>query len=268
MLLKPAGLNHTVSLAEDALLFRTAAGHQMGAEGQELVPRWGMDRSTGPMGALCATAEDVIGFGRIHLEDGKGLLSAASVKAMQEPQVPFPGDASGWIGLGWHIHDHGGVRTVGHGGDTPGQHALFELVPEGGFAIAMLTNGPTGRAAYGEVLEHVTTTLGLPSQKPALPTLPDAAPVLDLSKYAGRYERNAVHQIITVDDDKLMLAVEYVDVPYDLTPPPPMALAPITPEQFALLGPDGSVLMTMEFLEFDDDGRPQLSFLGRLASRA
>ncbi len=268
LLLKPAGLNHTVSRAEDALLFRTAAGHQMGAEGPELVSRWGMDRSVGPMGALCADAEDVIAFGRIHLEDGQGLLSAASVKAMQEPQVPFPGDPTGWCGLGWAIHDQDGVRWVGHGGDTPGQHALFDLVPERGLAVAILTNGPTGRVVQAEVMEHITTALGLPSRKEALPKLPDAPPVVDLSNYVGRYERNSVHQIITIDDDKLLLTVEYVDIPFDLSPPPPMFLAPITPEQFAVLAPDGSVAMTMEFLEFDDDHRPQLSFLGRLAARA
>src|SRR4051794_33461926 len=64
-LLLPAGLTSSVTLPEDALLFRTAAGHVVGEDGKPVpVKQWGMQRSTAPAGAVCATAADVVGFAR------------------------------------------------------------------------------------------------------------------------------------------------------------------------------------------------------------
>lgn len=268
LLLDPAELTYSVTLPEQALLYRTAAGHQLGSAGQELVTEWGMDRGVGPMGGICASAADVVGFARIHLEGGRGVLSAASVKAMQEPQIRLTGDQGGVSGLGWHMSERDGVRVVGHGGATPGQYAFFEMMPDRNFAIVLLTNGPTGRFVWLDVAEFVTTTLGLPSLKQQMPDVPADAPQLDLNKYVGRYERNAVHHIVTVEGDKLMLALEYVDIPYDMTPPPPMALTMIDATQFVVLGPDGSVALGGEFLNFDDAGVPEMIFVSRLARRA
>ena len=57
-----------------------------------------------------------------------------------------------------------------------------------------------------------------------MPAVPAAPPSLDLDKYVGRYERRAVHSTVTLDDGQLQLAMAYVDVPYDLTAPPPVPL--------------------------------------------
>jgi CubicO group peptidase (beta-lactamase class C family) len=268
-LLRPAGLGSTVSLPEDALLFRTAAGHQAGDDGNpELVARWGLNRSSGPAGLICATAADVVGFARVHLEDGRGVLSPASVKAMQQEQIGFPGETEAACGLGWIIRDLVGVRTIGHNGGTLGQLAFLSAVPDRGFAIALLTNGPTGAAVWQEVVEHVTSRLGLPSHKATLPKPPSEVPDLDLTKYVGRYERKAVHSTVSLDDDHLTLGVEYVGIEYDLKPPPAVPIVPVDAQTFVALGPDGEPAMSMQFLDFDDDGRPQLFFAARLAKRA
>ena len=267
-LVEPAGLDHSVTFAEDALLFRTAGGHQPGEDGEpRLVRKWGLNRSAGPAGIICASAADVVAFARIHLEDGKGLLSPASVKAMQEEQVRFPGETEAGCGLGWIVRQLDGAKAIGHNGGTVGQLAFLTAVPERGFAMALLTNGTSGVAVWQEMCAHVTDRLGLPSHTPVLPKPPAEPPDLDLALYAGRYERRAVHTTVYVEDGKLLASVEYVDVPYDLTPPPPMPLTPVDAETFVVLGPDGEPVASMHFLDFGGDGRPQKLFAARLSRR-
>ena len=271
-LLEPAGLTHSMTLPEDVLRFRAAAGHKLGDDGAPELVSGSLSRSAGPAGLVCASAADVVAFARLHLEDGRGVLSPAGVKAMQQEQATMYGATDTAFGLGWLLRDVEGtgdrVRTIGHNGGTLGQLAFLTAFPEQGVAIALLTNGPTGAAVWQEVAEHVTAELGLPSLKPVLPTPPAAPPALDLSKYVGRYERRAVHTTLAVEDDHLTMSMDYVGIEYDLKPPPPMALTPIDAETFVVLGPDGSPVMSIQLLDVDRDGRPQLLFAARLARRA
>jgi CubicO group peptidase (beta-lactamase class C family) len=268
-LLVPAGLAHTVTLPEDALLFRTAAGHQPDESGANaLANRWMLDRTAGPAGLICASAADLVAFARLHLEDGLGVVTPASVKAMQQRQALMPGETDIGIGLGWLVRDIDGVRTVGHNGGTLGQAAFLTTFPDQGVAIALLTNGPTGGQVWQDVAAHVTGELGLPSLKPRYPTPPADPLDLDLSKYTGRYERRAVHSTVSLDDGKLVLTMEYVGVEYDLRPPPPVPIVPVNAQTFVALGPDGEPAMDVQFLEPDADGRPQLFFAARMARRA
>jgi CubicO group peptidase (beta-lactamase class C family) len=267
-LLAPAGLESTVTLPEDALMFRAAAGHQPGADGGNvLANRWMLDRTAGPAGLICASAADVVGFARLHLEDGRGVLSPAGVKAMQQQQALMPGESDIGCGLSWLVRTIDGVRSIGHNGGTLGQAAFLSLFPDQGVAISLLTNGPTGGLVWQEVSEHVTSELGLPSLKVSYPSPPDPLPDLDLSKYVGRYERRAVHSSVGIEDGKLVLTMEYVGVEYDLRPPPPVPIVPIDAQTFVALGPDGKPAMSVQFLEPDGEGRPQLFFAARMARR-
>jgi hypothetical protein len=49
------------------------------------------------------------------------------------------------MGVTWQLRPSAeGVRIVQHGGDWPGQHAGFIMVPERGFALTVLTNSDGG----------------------------------------------------------------------------------------------------------------------------
>ncbi|MEN3271454.1 MAG: hypothetical protein V7636_215 [Actinomycetota bacterium] len=265
-LFEPAGMEHSVTSAEEALLFRAAAGHQIGPDGLRLVKRWGLNRSAGPAGTIVASAADVIAFARIHLEDGHAILSPASVKAMQQEQVRFPGGEAG-IGLGWMVGDVEGVRVVSHNGGTIGQASFLITVPDRQFAIALLTNGPSGGLVWQDIAQHVGTELGLPTRASLLPSPPETPSTLDLSKYVGTYERRAVRTTMSLENDRLMMTMEYLDIEYDLTPPPPMPITPVDEQTFVVVGPDGKSAMAVQFLEPDSDGRPQLFFAARMATR-
>jgi hypothetical protein len=69
----------------------------------------------------------------------------------------FPGSITGdaevyGLGVSWMLERMGGVQIVTHNGGWLGQESLLVLVPERGFAIALLTNdAPRGSQLYWEV---------------------------------------------------------------------------------------------------------------------
>src|SRR5213079_945501 len=93
-------------------------------------------RSGDPAGAnVMANAADQLAWARFHLGDGTApdgtrLLSAETLRHMQEPTVSAPGSAIGdHIGISWLLRDIGDTRLVQHGGTTIGQHSEFVMVP-------------------------------------------------------------------------------------------------------------------------------------------
>jgi CubicO group peptidase (beta-lactamase class C family) len=106
-LFEPLGLGHTATLPEEVLRYRAAMGH-IEPPGQELrtASVWGLPRTAGPAGGICATSSDVLRFARLHLSAGEvdrnRIVSAESVQAMQVPQVDVP---SGGDGLPGHRSD-------------------------------------------------------------------------------------------------------------------------------------------------------------------
>src|SRR3984957_16529252 len=144
---RPLGLRHTVTLPEQALLYRTAVGHV--GEHTDLISRapvWMLPRSLGPAGLICSSTADVLAFARMHLTgglapDGTRVLAAASAAAMTELQAELPDQHSlgdswglGWIRFGWN-----GRRLIGHDGNTIGQSAFLRNLPDGGLAVYILT---------------------------------------------------------------------------------------------------------------------------------
>ncbi|MBO0831112.1 MAG: serine hydrolase, partial [Actinobacteria bacterium] len=143
----PLGLEHTVTLPEEALLHRAAVGHVgEGTDEPSRAPVWTLPRSMGPAGLIGSTVADLLGFARMHLTggtapDGSRLLEASSAAAMTTLQADLPdkhtlGDSwgIGWIRFGWN-----GRRLIGHDGNTIGQSAFLRLLPDEGLAVALLT---------------------------------------------------------------------------------------------------------------------------------
>src|SRR5919198_4668006 len=114
----PLGLAHTWTLPEDVLRFRAAMGHVANPDGEdpEPAPTWGLMRSAGPAGLICATAADVVAFARLHLDggrapDGRRLLAAARIAEMQQAQIEVPNPhgvgRAGRARLGWALFGWG-----------------------------------------------------------------------------------------------------------------------------------------------------------------
>ncbi|GIH02365.1 serine hydrolase [Rhizocola hellebori] len=211
-LFTPLGLRHTVTLPEEALLFRTAVGHVTGPDAQAVrAPVWMLPRPLGPAGLICSTTADVLAFARLHLNsgataDGTQLLSPAGTEAMAALQAELPdkhtlGDS--W-GLGWIRDGWDGRRLIGHDGNTIGQAAFLRLLPEEGLAVTLLTNGGRSRDLYEELYREIFAELA-GVQMPATLTPPAEPVTVDVQAHLGTYERHSVRLDVFEGEDGPML---------------------------------------------------------------
>jgi dipeptidyl aminopeptidase/acylaminoacyl peptidase len=213
----PLGLRHTVTLAEEALLFRTATGHVVGVAGERsLVRAWGLPRSIGPAGLICSTPADVLAFARLHLTGGLGpdgtrLLSAASAAAMTAQQVELPdryalGDSwgIGWIRFGWN-----GRRLIGHDGNTMGQSAFLRVLPGEGLAVTLLTNADNACDLYQELYREIFAELA-GVDMPARIEPPDVPADTDITPHLGVYERAGSRLEVLPGDDGPLLRMTVI----------------------------------------------------------
>jgi CubicO group peptidase (beta-lactamase class C family) len=202
-LFAPLGLTHTNTLPEEALLYRAAVGHLPLAPGDppSRAPVWMLPRIAGPMGLINSTVADVLAFAKMHMDlgtaaDGARILSEASVKAMQEPQVAIPDRhtlGSHW-GVGWILFDWGGHKLYGHDGGTIGQSAFLRVAPGSNLAVCLLTNGGEPHAPhllYFDVYTRLFDELAGISV-PQMPAAPETPLEMDVQPYAGTYERLGV----------------------------------------------------------------------------
>ncbi|SEG97291.1 CubicO group peptidase, beta-lactamase class C family [Nonomuraea solani] len=197
----PLGLEHTWTLPEDVLRFRSAIGHVDGRP----APQWGLMRSMGPAGLICANPADVVAFARAHLEGG--LL--ADPGAMWEPQVdiPNPYTLGGQWGLGWILDEWDGQRVISHGGNTIGQHAMLWAVPGTGTIVCAAANGGHSGAFTRAVATELFTELDGITVPPTLG--PPATPVeVDAERYAGVYERAGARITVSMRDGEPWLGFE------------------------------------------------------------
>ncbi|MGD9958062.1 serine hydrolase domain-containing protein [Nocardioides sp.] len=212
LLLGPLGMSSTWFFPNDVMTRRFAAGHNRQEDGSITVARpWAIPRSSTPAGGLSATARDQLAWARFHLGDGTApdgtpVLSRESLQLMQQPTADMRGSALGdAVGISWLLAEVAGVRTVGHGGTTNGQHSEFTMVPDRDFGLISMTNcGPNGpqlnQALVRWAHEHF---LGLVEVEPEPIRLPDA----ELAAYTGRFETIAAVVEISGRDGRLSAAI-------------------------------------------------------------
>jgi CubicO group peptidase (beta-lactamase class C family) len=275
-LLTPIGARSTTVLLEEMIGFRYAVGHGGGRDGSRatVVPQIMMARAQGPAGSLTsATARDVLKLVRLHLDrgeapDGTRVLSAKSVHAMQQPQVPIPGTATGntHMGLGWMIDQWGNERVIGHGGGTLGQLSFLQVLPDRRFGVCLLTNSGNGGLLWRDLGGWLFDELAGVTM-PRVPQPPAAPHELDLSRYVGRYERLSHLTEIDVEDGQLLMTMTVTGTIAEKMggEPQKVRLRPIDAERFFVKMPSGDAMVT--FSDFDKNGRPAYLFMGRASPR-
>lgn len=202
LLLEPLGMDMTFFKPADVMSRRFVVGHERHDDGRVTVARpWNLPRSGAPAGGMTATLADQLTWARFHLGDGTAadgtrVLSQELLQRMQEPTVEMPGSALGdAVGISWLLKDVGGVRVVGHGGTTNGQHSDFSLVPSRAFAVTCMTNcGPNGPQ-----LNHAVTEWAMEHFLGVTPTelVAEERSDADLAPYAGSFETIAATIEIT-----------------------------------------------------------------------
>ncbi|HEY4025408.1 MAG TPA: serine hydrolase domain-containing protein [Candidatus Dormibacteraeota bacterium] len=263
-LVRPMGLDGTVTLPEDVLLRPYALGCTTDAGAGELkpLPRWGGNRASGPCGIISAAAGDVIAFARMHVADGvapngQRLLSAEACRAMRERQVrltPHAGTEA-W-GLGFELSSPGGRLVFGHGGNTAGQTGALKMIPDRGGAVLLQTNSDAGRARCDDVLRSVLREwFGIELEEPL--TAPADPPAVDLDRWVGVYERvDTRFEVRRAESGGLEVTITSLRPYGAVEPAPPRTLA-MTPcaEGVFLIQPEGSPRpVPMVFREWEDAG--------------
>lgn len=196
-LIEPLGLTRTFTIPEQAMLFRTAVGHHDdGPPGSDVGwATWTYPLSMTPAGTgLGCSAEDLLRFGRLHLDSGRTtageeLLAAAAVKQMQQPHATIPYPDYGRIGLGWMILDGYGTPCIGHGGGSPGGLDWLLVLPERKFALAWFANCDADDRAteFGRDLARFMFREVAGVSTPEPPRVNEPVPQ-ELAPYAGTYQ--------------------------------------------------------------------------------
>ncbi|MGW5426813.1 serine hydrolase domain-containing protein [Streptomyces sp. NPDC004059] len=211
LVLEPLGLSDTVFDLDDVVVRRFAVGHNRAEDGSLTLARPWKSRRAGlrgnnPGGGVVSSASDLLRWARFQLGEGEGLLTAETLRRMQEPTVELRGSTLGdAFGIGWFLRDVEGVRTVGHGGSGNGQFAELLLVPERDFAVVSLANcGPEGYQFNQAVLKRALELfLDVVEREPEpLPYDEQRA-----REVAGRYEIDAMNLDIALGAGRLTLAV-------------------------------------------------------------
>ncbi|MCL7380529.1 serine hydrolase [Streptomyces sp. 35G-GA-8] len=274
-LIVPLGLTHTVTLPEEALLFRAAVGHvSAGGEEPEPAPVWLMQRSAGPAGLITAAAADLLAFARLHLtgglaKDGERLLSRASADAMAEKQVDLPDKHSigdSW-GLGWIRFDWDGHEVIGHDGGTIGQSAFLRLLPEQGLAVVLLTNGGSTRDLYEDLYREIFAELaGVTVPHTLVP--PAEPPAVDATRHLGVYERATYRTEILRTDGRLRLRQITTGPIAKLMPETTQEydLVPVSDMLYAYRAPDSGIWTPVTFYSLPT-GEPYLHLGVRAAPK-
>jgi CubicO group peptidase (beta-lactamase class C family) len=243
LVLAPLGLTRASFWAAEVITESFAVGHLVDEQATAVARPWALPRSAHAAGGLIASVPELLRYARFHLGDGTTatgvrLLTAESVAQMQTPQTPADSRVDAW-GLSWALTDAGGTRTVGHGGATHGQTALFTLAPARGFAVVLLTNASRGRELNGEVTAWALRRyLGASAPEPA----PLAMPPEQLAAYAGRYTAVLDDAELIVEDSALVMRVisnggfPLKDSP-PVPSPPPTRLAFYAPDRVVALDP-------------------------------
>jgi CubicO group peptidase (beta-lactamase class C family) len=236
---EPLGMERSCFFAHEMLCWPHAVGHAPTAPGsrEHRVAGQYYPRNRLPAGGVASNARELLRFAEFHMGDGEGVLSAASLAAMREPQRKAGNWAHEW-GIGWDIRTIDGIQVIGHGGSINGFKSQLTVIPERRTAFVMLTNSDYGSAANLRfdrwLLEHES---GLIEERPDPITLPAET----LANYAGRYTHPDADITLTVEGDRLRIVATggwpgvegWIDYPADIA-------APISEHAFLVVEGDGT----------------------------
>jgi|GEM_PF-222313 len=273
-LLDPAGLNNTMLFTHEAILHPHAVGHNLkDRKGEYTIAQpYAIPRHAAAAGYIIQTVGDLLRFAQIHLNggeiDGVRILSEARVKDMQVPQIKASNFADHYA-TSWALEGIGGATIVQHGGSTNGFRAHLDLLPESGFAVAVLTNGSPGTVAYDSIrrwaLEHYRNLKDEP--RAAIELSREA-----LEKRVGRWERQMARIDISLEGDELVASMTEVndETGKPVGEPRTMTLYPLSDDEFGVVDAEGLGESWM-FVELHPDSqgnnRDLLRMHGRLLER-
>jgi CubicO group peptidase (beta-lactamase class C family) len=181
-ILGPLELTRVQPLLTNALRGLLAVGHEPVDDtrpwrlGEPLAPvPWVEYR--GADGSVCATAEDLVTYGRLFLNDCMGVLSAEGFALLTTPVAEDTGEDA-WYGYGVMLRTVAGRRWIGHSGGMLGHYAQLWCDMDAGLAVSALVNGRTGSQLLADYALRLAA--GDDVEEPSLDGLSDPAAAVAL----------------------------------------------------------------------------------------
>lgn len=210
----PAGMDHSCTSAEKAILRSTAVGHfpDPSTGGARRTNMFMLPDTWAPAGSTpIGTVSDLLAFARTHLDrgvspTGRHVLSRELTARMQLAAHDMHTPNVAPIGLGWVLMPFGNTTALSISGASPGGVAVLVVVPEYEFAFAAYGNDPRAMALHDQLIlwllrEHLNV------EAPAL--VSGGAPGIDLEPYAGTYRSNQLRVDLSIVDGQLEENVTY-----------------------------------------------------------
>jgi CubicO group peptidase (beta-lactamase class C family) len=272
LILKPLRLGHSEFFVGDVPGGVVATPHYPDATGAPVaVPEllW-MPRGVHPAGGLISSAQDQLRWAKYHLGDGSPLLSGRSLRAMRSR--PGPGgtlfvELDG-VGVTWMLRPTAeGPKVVQHGGDWPGHHSGFLMVPERDFALTVLTNSETGPDLLTELFADdwaLSRFAGVHN----LPAVARSLPAAQLAAYEGSYTAQQIDVDATVYTQQIDLVADAGQLSVRVGGTEALRLAFYRKDYVLVLAPDGTdTKFRADFVRGNDGTVAFLRYGGRLYRR-
>jgi len=147
-----------------------------------------------PAGCLYATVTDLGRFASALMAGGEGrngrLVKRETLEAMWSPQFAPAGTKEGF-GLGFHVSELQGHRSVSHGGAIYGFSTSFQVLPERKLGVVVISSLDLSNSVTDRVAEHALRgMLAVKDRKPVpAPLLTDAVEPGLARRLQGRYIR-------------------------------------------------------------------------------
>ena len=224
---EPIGIRDACFFAHDVILKRFSVGHAIGSSGLQVARPWAMERSAAPVGTAMMNVRDLLRYARFHLgtlEPSRHVLSPETRELMRQPGMPGarngkPSGLDGGMGLSFMLGERAGTRVAGHGGSANGQPADLSMLPDHGFAIAVLTNLQNPGHTLARRLTRWAHEKYFGISEPP----PQPAAFGDLDEAVGTYETYSRRLRVRREGDELRIDTQ-VTVPWlDNMDPPPVA---------------------------------------------
>lgn len=262
----PLAMTHAISKPGDTLRFNSAIGHiestnKNGKLRVTDIPYLSIgQKAAGATPAM--TASDLLKFAQMHLRggttpDGKRILKAASVKAMQKPQIKMlkhtPLGLTHW-GLGWFLLKWGDEKLYGHDGATIGQFAFMRILPSKNMAVVLLTNGGDAKGLYKSMFNDIFKDAAKLTE-PELPASLNKQP--DVTPFAGTYQNITTRIELTASRNTLYVQPFGIDSGQALEKKK-SRLTFLSPAVARVdVGDDVKDRQSLLFSGFDQTGRPR-----------
>jgi CubicO group peptidase (beta-lactamase class C family) len=173
---KPAGMVHTGFPLKTQLSKNAASGYMDGPSGQRVDNLTALDLKGAPDGGVYSTGGDMA---RFH-----AALTSGKLVNRQSLQVLWTGvtdDGKEEYGYGARIVEYNGVRIIGHGGGWQGITNEFDLYPDLGVTVVVLSNYDDDPTGVADKLREWLTQGVAPAKPQGDATAPDVQITTEVS---------------------------------------------------------------------------------------